>query len=211
MIDSSQGDIQTPLLSFQSNLVSFLHLSYSTTADQRVLADVFERSDLAKMDLDQDISDLEMKCLVRASVDYPMQFSVVSNTACLSSLSSSIALSTDIELFPLEKQILREQAARPPQQQFPMGTASSTVADILSVFFDISLGQSASPLLVQPLLLKFYELHSLSIFLFARIWKESSAVIDDYERIVDLFAGHVQSSLSSGQEWSQVKQSVAFP
>ncbi|KAL5343288.1 ELMO/CED-12 family-domain-containing protein [Aspergillus crustosus] len=97
------------------------------------------------------------------------------------------------------QKMLLEQSTRPVQQRCPIARASLSVTSILYDHFEVDKPEtedSKSYLLLEsranldklfkPLLLHWTRLHVAGLHTFFRLWKSTSAEVDDYDKIVEL-------------------------
>ncbi|BGP17809.1 hypothetical protein JCM10213_001690 [Rhodosporidiobolus nylandii] len=86
---------------------------------------------------------------------------------------------------------IADQLTRPESRRCPISAASNTSLSLLATFFQLLTPPSAPPLSPNPYLFRFPELHALVTQFFLRMWVDSSATIEDYDRIAKLVASQI--------------------
>ncbi|EPS40938.1 hypothetical protein H072_5181 [Dactylellina haptotyla CBS 200.50] len=97
------------------------------------------------------------------------------------------------------QKIIHEQEAKPKEERFPFARASLYVTSLLCEQFavDNSEADDAKTIMIlesrasfekafKPLLLQWSRLHTAALFAFFRLWKETSAVYSDFDKVSDL-------------------------
>lgn len=99
-----------------------------------------------------------------------------------------------------------EQIYRPKSRRCPWGQASLEVVEILSEYYGIESGYSASTQF-QPGLLDLSRLHYLALRFFLRMWNESGAGTSDFVRVSALVRSQVKEALGdeASKGWGQIE------
>ncbi|KAL4878246.1 ELMO/CED-12 family-domain-containing protein [Aspergillus karnatakaensis] len=116
------------------------------------------------------------------------------------------------------QKILLEQSTKPAQQRCPIARASLSITSILYDHFEVDkpetedsksylLLESRSNLdkLFKPLLLHWTRLHVAGLHTFFRLWKSTSAEVDDYDKIVELVRILVESVVGGAPRTKDVQ------
>ncbi|OJJ08452.1 hypothetical protein ASPVEDRAFT_89669 [Aspergillus versicolor CBS 583.65] len=115
------------------------------------------------------------------------------------------------------QKMLLEQSTKSPEQRCPIARASLSVTSILYDHFEVDksetedktylLLESRSNLdkLFKPLLLHWTRLHVGGLYAFFRLWKSTSAEIEDYDKIVELVRILIESVVGSAPRTKDVQ------
>ncbi|KAL3456667.1 ELMO/CED-12 family-domain-containing protein [Aspergillus heterothallicus] len=116
------------------------------------------------------------------------------------------------------QKMLLEQSTKPAQQRCPISRASLSVTSILYDHFEVDkseiedskgylLLESRSNLdkLFKPLLLHWTRLHVAGLHAFFRLWKSTSAEIEDYDKIVELVRILIESVVGGAARTKDVQ------
>ncbi|KAL4867865.1 hypothetical protein BDV12DRAFT_111578 [Aspergillus spectabilis] len=116
------------------------------------------------------------------------------------------------------QKILLEQSTKPAQQRCPIARASLSVTSILYDHFEVDKSEaedSKSYLLLEsrsnldrlfkPLLLHWTRLHVAGLHTFFRLWKSTSAEVDDYDKIVELVRILIESVVGGAPRTKDVQ------
>ncbi|KAL4783869.1 ELMO/CED-12 family-domain-containing protein [Aspergillus varians] len=116
------------------------------------------------------------------------------------------------------QKVLLEQSTKPAQQRCPIARASLSVTSILYDHFEVDksetednktylLLESRSNLdkLFKPLLLHWTRLHVAGLHTFFRLWKSTSAEVEDYDKIVELVRILIESVVGGAPRTKDVQ------
>ncbi|KAK4706042.1 hypothetical protein P7C70_g158, partial [Phenoliferia sp. Uapishka_3] len=189
------SDLQS-ILTFQSNLISGLHLSLNSRVEASH-HELFERIWAASGLGDEiDWSKLGFK------TEVPQNEFETTGVLGLKALAN-FALANSAEFAALTTSLL----SRPSTHRCPLAPASSSIALSLASHFHIPEGASPSPTSPSPNLFHFYDLHSAATLFFVRIWNESGATKGDFARVEMLARSQIGESLRGEKAWKEVKMS----
>ncbi|KAJ0416185.1 ELMO/CED-12 family-domain-containing protein [Aspergillus carlsbadensis] len=116
------------------------------------------------------------------------------------------------------QKMLLEQSTKPAQQRCPIARASLSVTSILYDHFEVDKSEvedSKSYLLLEsrsnldkvfkPLLLHWTRLHVAGLHAFFRLWKSTSAEVEDYDKIVELIRILIESVVGGAARTKDVQ------
>ncbi|KAL2809874.1 ELMO/CED-12 family-domain-containing protein [Aspergillus granulosus] len=116
------------------------------------------------------------------------------------------------------QKMLLEQSTKPTQQRCPIARASLSVTSILYDHFEVDKSEvedSKSYLLLEsrsnldkvfrPLLLHWTRLHVAGLHAFFRLWKSTSAEVEDYDKIVELVRILIESVVGGAPRTKDVQ------
>ena len=189
LLDANKAgsDLLGPILSFQAHLVSALHLVFMTRIAERYYPLFDEIWAAATIDDGDEHNRWRRLGFKTETPQYEFESTGLLGLKALAKFaqdsSNEFALS------------LREQFSRPEERRCPLASASSAVMLALAEHFDIPQGASTSPTVAQPCLLRLYDCHALALAFFVRIWTDSGAKADDFDRILSLTRSQIGSTL----------------
>lgn len=116
------------------------------------------------------------------------------------------------------QRILLEQSTKPTEQRCPIARASLAVTGVLYEHFEVDksdLEDSKAYLALEsrsnfdkvfkPLLLHWSRLHVAGLHAFLRLWKSTSAELEDFNRILDLIRILIESVVGAAPRWKDLQ------